>query len=205
MTRSTAAVLATGLDTILQTWAGRGGERDPFYWMLRIERARADGDEGEVLAQVPPAFAADVRRRHADIVAYWHNVRYALLDPLAAVWGTVVNALRVAAGVDSVTPEQARAFTVPIESLTSFVRSARDAGGVTDDLYDVFRPMPAPDCQALAALFHPSATVDVRTLVGLTRMLSAEGPLTAAEAEALSLLAASGLAQFAFQGARRGG
>lgn len=205
MTRNTAHTLSSRLRDILDTWATRGGERDPFYWILRLQAARATGGDSAALAAVPAPFAADIRARHEAINAYWDNVRYALLDPLAAVWGTVVNALRVAAGVGSVTPEQQRVFAMGIESLASFFRAAHEHGDACDELYEAFRPMPAPDCQALAALFHPNARLDGKNLIGLMRMLSAEGPLTAAESEALAVLASSGLSQFAFQGSRRGG
>jgi hypothetical protein len=202
---STADTLLSGIGDILTTWRARGGERDPFHWIVKLQLARATGDEASVIAALPPAFADELRRRHSEISAYWDNVRYALLDPLAAVWGTVVNALRVAADVPSVTADQKRVFATSIESLDSFFRAAHEHGSVSEDLHEAFRPMPAPDCQALAALFHPEARPGGRNLIALIKMLSAEGPLTAAESEALAVLASSGLSHFAFRGARRNG
>jgi hypothetical protein len=205
MARTTSEILSRGLEDVLASWQAHGGERDPFYWIVKLQAARALGGESTVLAALPPTFAEQLGRRHREIVAYFDNVRYALLDPLAQVWGTVVNALRVAAGVSTVTAAQKRAFEVPLESLAGFFRAAHDHTTAADQLYEAFRPMPAPDCQALAALLHPNANLDGRNIVGLMRMLSAEGPLTAEETEALNVLASSGLSAFAFQGSRRGG
>lgn len=201
---TTSQILQDGLSDILAAWAREGGERDPFYWIVRLQLAHARGGETAELARVPDEFRADLAPRHAKINAYFDNVRYALLDPAAAIWGTVVNSLRVAAGVPSVTPEQKSTFDFPLESLVAFVRAAHATPSL-DALHQAFRPMPAPDCQALAALLHPNARLDARSVGALVRMLSAEGPLTVAEAEALAVLTSTGLAQHAFRGLRSGG
>jgi hypothetical protein len=205
MARTTSEILSRGLEDTLATWQTHGGDRDPFFWMLKLQAARALGGESAVLAALPAPLAGELGKRHKEIVAYFDNVRYALLDPLAQVWGTVVNALRVTAGVSSVTAAQKRAFEIPLESLAGFFRAAHEHASAADDLYEAFRPMPAPDCQALAALLHPNANLDGRNIVGLMKMLSAEGPLTAEESEAVSVLQSSGLSSFAFQGSRRHG
>jgi hypothetical protein len=202
---TTSQILSNGLSEILAHWRARhSGERDPLYWLLRLQLARVDNADRHELERVPEALRADIARRHTAIVAYWDNVRYALLDPLAAVWGTAVNGLRVATNVPSVTPEQKKAFDTSIESVVVFCRSAHESPAC-EGLYQAFRPMPAPDCQALAALLHPNASLDARGIVGLMRMLSAEGPLTEAESEALSVLNDTGLAMHSYHGARRGG
>jgi hypothetical protein len=194
----TSLILSGGLAEILATWAARhGGEEDVFFWLARLELARATGHDERELARVPAALRDEVARRHRAIVAYWDNVRYALLDPLAAVWGTVINGLRVACHVRSVTPEQARVFAVPIDSVVTLLRAAHSTSA-SERLYDAFRPMPAPDCQALAALFHPNARLDESGVVNLMRLLSAEGPVTQEESEALAVFNAAGLTQAAY-------
>jgi hypothetical protein len=202
----TSQILSKGLAEILGTWAARhDGSHDPFYWLTRLELARADGRNDRELTEVPGPMRTEIARRHKEIGAYWDNVRYALLDPMAAVWGTVINALRVASNIPSVTPEQKRVFAVPVESLVTLMRAAH-ATSVSERLYDAFRPMPAPDCQALAALFHPNARLDEKGIVGLMRLLSAEGPITVAESEAIAVFSAAGLAQAAYhRGGRQGG
>jgi hypothetical protein len=187
----TSLILSNGLAEILASWAG---DRDLFYWIARLELARAEGRNDAELGKVPAELREEVGLRHKEIGAYWDNVRYALLDPMAAVWGTVINALRVASGVGSVTPEQKRVFGVPMESLLKLLRAAHGSAA-NEKLYDAFRPMPAPDCQALAALFHPNARLDEKGIVGLMKVLSAEGPITVAESEAIAVFSAAGLAR----------
>ena len=186
----TSLILSNGLAEILALWAG---ERDPFFWLIRLELARAEGRNDAELAKVPSELRARSRggTRRSRLL---DNVRYALLDPMAAVWGTVINALRVASGVGSVTPEQKRVFDARMESLLELLRAAHGSSA-NEKLYDAFRPMPAPDCQALAALFHPNARLDEKGIVGLMKVLSAEGPITVAESEAIAVFSAAGLAR----------
>src|SRR5215470_13714042 len=98
-------ILRGGLARILDVWRDQeGGARDPLQGVLRLQLASAAGrrPQGEVDAEVARAYET-IRR-------YFDNVRYALLNPVAMIWGTVANALRVAAGVDSVTPTQRAVF-----------------------------------------------------------------------------------------------
>lgn len=209
MQRSTSDVLSAGLTEILKVWHARwGGERDLLFWTLQLQLAQSFGQADRAMRYVPGDLQEQLSRQHRTINAYYDNIRYALLDPLTQVWGTVVNALRAAADVPSVTPEQRRTFGVyTLDSLATFVRSAHQVPDVCRALREAFRPMPAPDCQALAALFHSNLDMRVEgaTLVALVRMLCAEGPLTAAESEALALLRSTGLVAPAYQGMRSSG
>jgi len=199
----TSEVLRKGLARVLDLWRDRaGGANDPLHGVLRLLLADAGGDRAAPIAD--EARASEVARAHAAIRGYFDNVRYALLDPLTMVWGTVTNALRVAAGVDNVTEAQRLAFTFSTESLAAFVRAAHLDGHNADALWQTFKPMPAADCQMLAALFNPhlDARVDSATVLSLVRVLGNEGPLSTAEEQALATLRTSGLISAAFTGIR---
>jgi hypothetical protein len=201
----TSEVLKNGIGRVLDTWRDRfGGADDPLQWVLRSKLADAGGARPE---PVPAAMSAEVARSASAIGAYFDNVRYALLDPLTMVWGTLTNALRVAAGVDSVTDAQRATFSFPAESLAAFFRAAHHDLKVADALWHAFKPMPAADCQVLAALFnvHMDARLDGNTVVSLVRVLGNEGPLTSQEEQALGTLKNTGLAHAPFRGTRGGG
>lgn len=199
MPADSSDVLRSGLARILDLWRDRGdGARDALCGVLRVQLADAMGAAPP--SDVPP----EVRRAHDAIRGYYDNVRYALLDPLAMAWGTVTNALRVAAGVDSVTAAQRAAFAFPPASIAAFFRAAHTELVTAEPLWRAFRPMPAADCQTLAALFNPhmDARLDEPTLLSLVRVLGNEGPVTSEEARAAHTLESAGLISAAFVGIR---
>jgi hypothetical protein len=198
----TSEVLRTGLVRILDLWREReGGAQDPLQGVLRLQLAAATGQRAR--AGDEPA-TADVARAYDAIRRYYDNVRYALLNPMAMVWGTVANALRVAAAIDNVTPIQRAVFAFKADSLAALFRAAHDEPGITESLWRAFRPMPAADCQTLAALLDPhmDARLDGPTVVALVRVLGNEGPLTTEESEAIATLKSTGLISAAFAGSR---
>jgi hypothetical protein len=195
-------VLRNGLARILDHWRDtEGGAGDPLHGVLRLQLATITGRR-------PPAdeIDAEVARAHDTIQRYFDNVRYALLNPVAMVWGTVSNALRVAAAVDSVTAAQRAAFGFSADSVAAFLRAAHSEPGLAEALWRAFRPMPAADCQTLAALLDPHLDVrlDGPTVVALVRVIGNEGPLTRDEAEAIATLRSTGLISAAFVGTRGG-
>ena len=196
--QDTSHVLRIGLTRVLEIWRTRfEGERDLLQGVLAEQLADITGTPS------PGPASDEVSRHHAIIRAYFDNVRYALLSPTARVWGTLTNAMRVAAKIDSVTATQARVFGFAPESLASFFRAAQHDGSLAASLRDAFRPMPAADCQTLAALFDIHAPVDGASVIAVIRVLGNEGPLTSEEAEAISTLRATGLVGAAFAGIRR--
>jgi hypothetical protein len=204
---NTLDVLRKGIVRVLDVWRQRfGGADDALYWVLRLELADPDGpaDRGEVLRQVPPSLAERVARSAREIDAYFDNVRYILLDPTTKVWGTLTNALRVAAGVDSVTEPQRATFDFPMASAAMFFRAAHSDARLAGGLSNAFKPMPAADCQTLAALFNPNlaVTIDAATVLAIVRLLGNEGPLTHEESAAFATLRDTGLVHAAFRGAR---
>jgi hypothetical protein len=206
--QSVADVLCEGLSTTLETWQDRfGGTDDLLFWTLSLKLAQTRGGADRVLRRVPGHLSPEVARIQRAINQYFDNIRYALLDPLTQVWGTLVNALRVAAQVDSVTPAQRQTFQFPVQSLVNFFRAAHQTMPVCEQLHHAFRPMPAPDCQMLAALLnvHVDFATGVDTLLRLVRLLATEGPLTAEESEAFGVLSHTGLIDAAFRGMRRAG
>ena len=190
-------LLRSGLGRVLDTWRDRfDGANDLLQGVLRLQL-------NDVMGLTPPATSPEVRRAYDAIRGYYDNVRYAILSPTAMVWGTVSNALRVAAGVDSVTATQRSAFSFPEVSLVAFVRAAQHDTAVAESLCSAFRPMPAADLQALAALLDPHLdTRDASTILAVVRVLGNEGPLTSTEAQAAQTLESVGLIGAAFSGIR---
>ncbi len=194
----TSDLLRDGLSRILDIWRDRfDGAADPLNGVLRLQLSDAAG-------MAPPPSTPEVRKMHDAIRAYYDNVRYAILSPTAMVWGTVTNALRVAAGVDSVTALQRQVFGFSEASLTAFVKAAHHDANLAEALCNAFRPMPAADCQALAALLdiHLDARLDATMVLAVVRVLGNEGPLTSTEAQAARTLESAGLVGAAFAGIR---
>jgi hypothetical protein len=194
----TSEILRAGLARILDLWRDReGGAGDLLHGVLALQLATARRER-------PPASSPEVTQAYTAIRGYYDNVRYALLDPTAMIWGTVTNALRVAAGVDSVTALQRSVFSFSADSLAALFRAAHDERSLAEALWRAFRPMPAADCQTLAALLAPQmdARLDGQTVLTLVRVLGNEGPLTLDEAQAMAMLRNIGLIDAAFSGTR---
>ena len=199
--------LLDGMTEALDQWAELGGERESLYWVLRAKAAEANGSPaGSVgtVAGVPAELRNEVERHLSRMARYWDNIRYAGLDRVTQLWGTVVNAVRVAAGSDAVTPKQREVFDFDKSSIVAFLRSARARMRVADQLYHAFKPMPAPECQALAALLnvHIDAQLDESSMCRLVRLLDAEGPLSDEESADLASLTNTALVDAAFRGLR---
>jgi hypothetical protein len=198
-------VLFQGMTAALDSWAGKyAGESDPLYWLLRLKAAQIAADEDRVLASVPAEVREKVVELRGRAEGYWSDVRYSALEPVTMLWGTIVNSVRVAAGSDRATSTQKDVFDVPVESLVAFFRSARDRMEVADHLYHAFKAMPAPECQALAALLnvHVDARLDASTMCRLVRLLDLEGPMSAEEHQDLASISNTHLVNAAFRGLR---
>ena len=117
---------------------------------------------------------------------------------------TVVNGLRVSAASDRATDTQKDVFAYEDTSLLNFLRAARERMEVADQLYHAFKAMPAPECQALAALLnvHVDVPLDVETMCRLVRLLDHEGPMSDEEREYLTSLSKTSLVNAAFSGLR---
>jgi hypothetical protein len=120
------------------------------------------------------------------------------------LWGTIVNALRVAADSARATDEQKQVFEFSKEALVDFFHSARARMEVADGLYHAYRAMPAPECQAMAALLnvHVDARLDADVMCRLVRLLDHEGPMTPEENRDLEALANTRLVNASFRGLR---
>jgi hypothetical protein len=202
-----SGTLLDALEKALDVWAERfAGEQDPLYWVLRVKAAESHGGPTRttVLARAPETVRQLARDRLKADARYWDNVRYANLDRVTQLWGVIVNAVRVAAESPMATSGQKQVFAYPPGSLLAFFRAARERMEVADQLYHCFKPMPAPECQALAALLnvHVDARLDVDLMCRLVRLLDGEGPLTDAEAAVLDNLSNTGLVDAAFRGLR---
>ena len=136
--------------------------------------------------------------------AYWDNIRYSALEPVTRLWGTIVNSVRVTSNSTRVTDGQRKVFAFPTETLVAFFRAARDRMEVADSLYHAFKAMPAPECQALAALLnvHVDAQLDANTMCRLVRLLDHEGPMSAEETRDLQAISKTHLVNAAFSGLR---
>ncbi len=75
---------------------------------------------------------------------------------------------------------------------------------MADGLYHVFRAMPAPECQAIAALLnvHVDAILDEAVMCRIVRLLDHEGPMTPEETRDLASLTNTDLVYATFSGWR---
>ena len=198
--------LLTGMEAALDMWAARfSGAQHPLYWVLRGKiAAQNGGTSSEATVSAPAVIRSDVEGKLAADAEYWSNIRYANLDRATQLWGVVVNAVRVAADSPVAADVQKRVFDYQSESLVAFFRSARERMEVADQLFHCFKPMPAPECQALAALLnvHVDARFDREFMCRLVRLLDAEGPLSQEESAALDTLTNTSLVGAAFRGLR---
>jgi hypothetical protein len=208
----TSEILVRGVKATLESWAARlGGSSDRLYWLLRLQLAETGLVDGATVAdvrnQVPPDLRDQALRDLEETTAYFDDVRYTALEPITKVWGTVVNSLRVAAASDRATEVQKRVFSHDAASLVDFFRAARDRMEVADELYHAYKAMPAPECQALAALLnvHVDAGVDSDTMCRLVRLLDHEGPMSEAERHDLQSIQSTRLVDAAFRGTRFSG
>jgi hypothetical protein len=199
----TSKILFQGMRDTLDAWQARfGGESQLLYWLLRAKVDEIGG--GRRAVQAPQDLAATVSTLRQRTDAYWGDVRYASLEPVTQLWGTIVNAVRVAAQSSRATEGQKRLFDFDSQSLVTFFHAARDRMEVADTLYHAFKAMPAPECQALAALLnvHVDARLDATTMIRLVRLLDHEGPMSPEETEALASISNTHLVDAAFSGLR---
>ena len=218
----TSDVLLQGLRAGLDRWAARDGNAaEPLYWVLRLQLAETGLDPaaspGDVGARVPAAIRDDVQRTFRAATSYFDDIRYAALTPITQVWGTVVNAMRVAADSNRATAVQRQVFAFSKESVAKLFRALRADVGAADAVHRAFRAMPAPECQAVAALLHvdmersPGRSMsgeqelDVETMVRLVRLLDHEGPMSPEEQQYLASITPTQLVDSAFSGLRSRG
>jgi len=204
----TSEILLRGMRAALDVWSKRiNGDPENLYWVLRLQLAgNSLGDESleAVLASIPEARRAEVDSAFKRNRDYWRDVRYASLEPVTQLWGTVVNGVRVVAESGRATEVQKQVFNYPGESLVGFFRACRQHMEVADELYHSFKAMPAPECQALAALLnvHIDAPLDHDTMCRLVRLLDHEGPMTEEEHQDLATLSNTSLVSATFRGLR---
>ncbi len=202
----TSKILYDGMNVALTEWADRyGGASSTLYWQLKLEVATMDpAADQRVEGKIPSSLRARVIEMRKKASDYFDDIRYTTLEPVTRLWGTVVNALRVAAGSAATKPVQKEVFNFPSEELVGFFHGARFRMEVADQLYHLFKAMPAPECQALAALLnvHVDAPLDSKTMCRLVRLVDHEGPMTAEETADLNAISNTSLVNAAFSGLR---
>lgn len=214
-------ILLDGLRAGLDRWAARDGRSaPPLYWVLRLQLAETGlepgASPGDVLARVPEASRDDVQRRFRAATAYFDDIRYAALAPVAQVWGTVVNAMRVAAASNRATTGQKQVFDFGADAVAALFRALRADVDGASALHRAFRSMPAPELQAMAALLNVDldrspgrsngeSELDADTMVKLVRLLDHEGPMSPEEQAYLESLTPTTLVDAAFTGLRSRG
>lgn len=204
---NTAELLHDSMSAILDTWGRKhGGEGQPLFWLLRAHDAELKGqDVSAVLKAITdPVVQADVTKLMTSTAEYWADVRYSSLEPVTKLWGTIVNSLRVAAETGRATERQRAVFDFDASSVLSFFRAASDRMEIADGLYHVFRAMPAPECQAMAALLnvHVDARLDETLMCRIARLLDSEGPMSQEENSDLASLSNTELVHATFSGLR---
>jgi hypothetical protein len=215
MRTDASEVLLRGIRSALDIWASRAGNTaDPLYWVLRLQLAETGLDPGasvgDVASRVPSEQRESVVRTFKAAQTYFDDIRYVSLEPVTQVWGTVVNALRAAAGSNRTTPVQRQVFQFSPESLVRLFVALRSDKTIADDLYHAYKAMPAPECQALAALLNVDngageTVLDADTMMRLIRLLDHEGPMSAEEQSDLASLSRTQLVSAAFSGLRSRG
>jgi hypothetical protein len=198
-------ILMSGMESTLSTWAGKQGDEEELYWVLRIKIAEIlPTDSLRIPDDIPEAVRERVLDRRTRADEYWDDVRYSGLEPVTMLWGTIVNAVRVVARSSRSTEVQRAVFDYEAEQLVHFFRAARERMEVADSLYHAFKAMPAPECQAMAALLnvHVDAPLDADTMARLVRLLDHEGPMSEEEALDLQTISATHLVDAAFRGLR---
>ena len=217
----TTDVLLRGLRAGLDRWAARDGNAtEPLYWVLRTQLAETGLDPGtspgDVISRAPEALRDEVQRLFRAATSYFDDIRYATLSPIAQVWGTVVNAMRVAADSNRATVGQRQVFQFSPAQVVKLFRALRAEVATADALHRAFRAMPAPELQAMAALLNvdldrsPGRTggeseLDEGTMVRLVRLLDHEGPMSPEEQAYLESLTPATLVDAAFSGLRSRG
>ncbi len=204
---NTSHLLHDSMTDILGTWFTKhDGASQPLYLLLKAQETDIrGGDVGAVLSEIPdPAVKENVGRLLELSSEYWADVRYSSLEPVTKLWGTVVNALRVAAQSSRVTESQQRIFDFSPKTVLAFFQAAWDRMDVADGLYHVFRAMPAPECQAIAALLnvHVDTILDEAVMCRIVRLLDHEGPMTPEETRLLASLTNTDLVYATFRGWR---
>jgi hypothetical protein len=202
----TSLILFDCMRSALDCWATRyEGEREILYWLLRVKVSEIGGsDPRPEQGRIPEDLRGEFASLRQRTESYWSDVRYASLEPVTQLWGTIVNAVRVSAQSSRVTDGQRRIFEFQASSLVTFFHAARDRMEVADALYHAFKAMPAPECQALAALLnvHVDARLDAPTMIRLVRLLDHEGPMSPEETEDLAAISNTHLVDAAFSGLR---
>ncbi len=204
---NTSQLLHESMTAILGTWSTKfEGRSEPLYWLLRAQEAAiSGGDVGAVLAEIDDAaLQSQVSALLHKCSSYWADVRYSTLEPVTRLWGTIVNSMRVAAKTGRATEAQNDIFDFTPTSVFDFFRSSWDRMEVADALYHVFRAMPAPECQAMAALLnvHVDARFDEELMCRVIRLLDHEGPMSPDEMAALDALSNTDLIFATFSGLR---
>lgn len=204
---NTSTLLHTSMTAILDSWETKfGGREEPLYWYLRAQDADiSGGDVASIFATIQDStLREEVSTRFATGREYWADVRYASLEPITTLWGTIVNSLRVAAKTGRATDRQRAVFEYSPASVLAFFMAAWDRMEIADGLFHVFRAMPAPECQAMAALLnvHVDASLDEVVMCRLVRLLDHEGPMSEEEVQDLASLSNTHLVNATFSGAR---
>jgi hypothetical protein len=217
----TTDLLLKGLRAGLDRWAAKdGNSSEPLYWVLRLQLAEtgleSGSSPGDVMARVPEGGREDVQRAFRAATTYFDDIRYTALAPVAQVWGTVVNALRVAADSNRATAGQRQVFAYTPATVAKLFRALRADIQLADGMCRAFRAMPAPECQTIAALLNvdldrspnrsgAESELDADTMVRLVRLLDHEGPMSPEEQQYLASLTPTSLVDAAFAGLRSRG
>lgn len=204
---NTAQLLHDSMSAILDTWGSKNdGKSHRLFWLLRAQDADLKGEDvTAVLRSISESvLRADVTKLVSLSADYWADVRYSSLEPVTKLWGTIVNSLRVAAKTGRATERQSSVFKFEASSVLAFFCAARDRMELADGLYHVFRAMPAPECQAMAALLnvHVDARLDETLMCRIARLLDSEGPMSPEENSDLASLSNTDLVHATFSGLR---
>lgn len=157
--------------------ACRGINPSVFYLTLSILFARISNNPNEIdeaWRQVPKDKQREVDRKVKAILNYFNDPRYSALMEGPAIWGLIINVIKVACKLESVPARQQELCEFESSEVVEFLNNLLDRWTLRQEVYSACN-IGSSDWQLLRVLM----TADHLTLESMTiivKFFSAEGP-----------------------------
>lgn len=116
----------------------------------------------------------EVTKKVKAINSYFHNVKFKGLSKTAAIWGTIINALKVEGEASNVTDRQKEVFKFGEGEVLYFFQMLLNDVALCREINRACN-QPTADMRALGAIVMVEV-LDERLLKGLVQFFTAEGP-----------------------------